>query len=450
MDVINYFLSLADKFSYVAPILVLVVPFLESLAFVGLLVPGTVFLLILGGLLSMDHFLDFGDAIWIVALGAVLGHSLSFYLGRHGSRLFKEGNRLFKLSHLATGEKFFKRHGAWSVFLGQFVGGVRPMTAFVAGMFKMDWKKFLFFTISSAFGWSAFYLSLGYFFGTAWQMVEAWMFHVIIIIASIILFYILRWVYLRNKKKFTGLNSFLSFLIPAAVLCGVFIYLLVTRASLIDSFHLEEYLYSVRSQLWVNIFLWITVLGKEVVLLYLAGIVSIILWLYKKQAEAVSLWIAVLGAGLFAILGKTFLHHLRPEGFIPVYIEDSSSFPSGHATLSLAFYGYLTSFLWREVYRKWFSRALVILTGVALIGAIGFSRLYLGVHYLSDVLGGYVIGLFWLFIADSIMGWKFLQKDIIFPNISASHRRLLAWGMILWWFLFYITYALSWQASLII
>ena len=230
----------------------------------------------------------------------------------------------------------------------------------------------------------------------------------------------------------------------------MFLYLLITRSAAIDNFHLEEYLYFVRSDFWVDIFLWITVLGKEAVLLYLAAVVSIILWLYKKRAEAVSLWIAVLGAGLFTLLGKTFLHHARPGGFIPVYFEDSSSFPSGHAALALAFYGYLTSFLWREIFKKWVARIVVLVIGIVLAGAIGFSRLYLGVHYLSDVLGGYLIGLFWLFISDSMMGWKFLQKDILSFNISEKNRKWLSWGMLLWWLLFFIAYALNWQAGLVI
>jgi|GEM_PF-461324 len=459
-DLINSILSSIESYSYLAPILIFVVPFFESLAFVGLLVPGTVFLVSIGGFLSLNHFLDLGDAILIVAIAAILGHCISFYLGGHGSKLFKDGNRIFKLSHLTAGELFFRRHGAWSVFLGQFIGGLRPMIPFVAGMFKMDWKKFFFFTASSAFGWSALYLTLGYFFGVAWQTAEAWTFRIGIIVISIVLFYILKWVYVRNKKKFTGFDSFLAFLVPAAVLCAVFLYLLITRSAAIDSFHLEEYLYFIRSDFWVNIFLWITVLGKDVVLLYLAVIVSVILWLYKKRAEAVSLWIAVLGAGLFTLLGKTFLQHARPDGFIPVYLEDSSSFPSGHAALSLAFYGYLASFLWRENFKKWAARAAVVVFGVVLIGAIGFSRAYLGVHYLSDVLGGYLIGLFWLFISDSVMGWKFFPpkadpdrhrgpKDILLFDISAKNRKWLVWGMLLWWILFFAAYALNWMVSLV-
>ena len=394
--------------------------------------------------------MDLGDAIWVVAIGAILGHAISFYLGGHGQKLFKEGNKIFKLAHLKKGEIFFKRHGAWSVFLGQFVAPFRPLVPFVAGMFKMDWKKFGFFTVASAFGWSALYLSLGYFFGYAWTTASTWTFRLGIVVISIVLFYIIKAVYVRNKEKFRGLNSFAAFLIPAAVLFVILEYLLITRGAALDGWNLVEYFYAVRDWFWVNIFLWITALGNEVAIISLTLTASVILWLYKKRAAAVSLWIAVLGAGLFTLVGKTFLLHARPGGFIPVYLEDSSSFPSGHAALAMALYGFLVSFLLQDVFKKKILKAGVFLLGAALILAIGFSRLYLGLHYPSDILGGYVIGLFWLFIADSFMDWEFLKRDIIFPNISRRNREWIIIGLVTWWILFFVAYSLNWLAGLLV
>lgn len=449
VDLINSILSSAENYSYLAPILLFTVAFLESTAFLGLAVPGTVFLLIAGGLFSVRHFMDLGDAIWVVALAAILGHSLSFYLGGHGTRLFKKENRIFKLSHLEAGEVFFKKHGSISVFWGQFIGPLRPLIPFVAGMFKMDWKRFAFLTVSSAFGWSALYLTLGYFFGYAWQTAEAWTFRVGIILISFALFYIIKAIYLKNKSKFRGVNSFAAFLVPAAILFVILEYLLITRGGVIDAFNFVEYFYAVRDWFWMTILLWVTTLGNEISIISIAVVASIILWLYKKRAAAVSLWVAVLGAGLFTLLGKTFLLHARPGGFIPVYIENSSSFPSGHAALSVALYGFLVSFLIQDVFRKRISRAITFLLGAALILAIGFSRLYLGLHFVSDILSGYIIGLFWLFVADSFMDWEFLKKDIIFPNISARNREWIVIGMVAWWVLFFAAYALNWMAGLL-
>jgi undecaprenyl-diphosphatase len=81
----------------------------------------------------------------------------------------------------------------------------------------------------------------------------------------------------------------------------------------------------------------------------------------------------------------------RPRPTIAVYLEDSPSFPSGHATIAVAFYGFLTYLLLRRAKSKK-QRAAIVSFAALMIATIGFSRLYLGVHYLSDVVAGYFIG----------------------------------------------------------
>jgi undecaprenyl-diphosphatase len=80
------------------------------------------------------------------------------------------------------------------------------------------------------------------------------------------------------------------------------------------------------------------------------------------------------------------------------------SFPSGHAIMAVTFYGLLIYILQHTIDPNWLRTTSTILI-IMLIFLIGFSRVYLRVHYASDVLGGFIIGSLWLFISLSVIKW---------------------------------------------
>lgn len=102
----------------------------------------------------------------------------------------------------------------------------------------------------------------------------------------------------------------------------------------------------------------------------------------------------IVGSGLLTEILKTLIARPRP-GIAPLIIEPGYSFPSGHALGSLVVYG-LVAWLVCQKLPPSKARWLVGLLAVFLIGAIGLSRVYLGVHYPSDILGGYLAGGVWL------------------------------------------------------
>lgn len=108
-----------------------------------------------------------------------------------------------------------------------------------------------------------------------------------------------------------------------------------------------------------------------------------------------SLLIAVLGNEISVYFIKIFIDRSRPTIDITYIIEKSNSFPSGHSAIAVSFYGFITYYLLKHIQGRG-KKSVILLLGILLIALIGFSRLYLIVHFLSDVVGGFAIGALWL------------------------------------------------------
>ncbi|MGV3760117.1 MAG: phosphatase PAP2 family protein [Actinomycetota bacterium] len=138
----------------------------------------------------------------------------------------------------------------------------------------------------------------------------------------------------------------------------------------------------------------ISFLGKPITLVVLMG--GVVVWALARRARRLALFLAVtgIGAGVVNTSLKVAVGRARPEVDVPVHEALGLSFPSGHAMFSTACYGALLVALLPLVPAAW--RRAARWATVLLVIAIGFTRLALGVHFLTDVLGGHVLGLAWL------------------------------------------------------
>ncbi|MGV3487706.1 MAG: phosphatase PAP2 family protein [Tuberibacillus sp.] len=126
-----------------------------------------------------------------------------------------------------------------------------------------------------------------------------------------------------------------------------------------------------------------------------SGIIAVILMLInKKWWETLFFIIAVSGSRLFNELLKWLFHRARPDVH-RLITETGYSFPSGHSMSSIVIYGMIMFFL-VLFFTKWWAKAIAILIFSLLILFIGLSRIYLGVHYPSDVIAGFSAGGTWL------------------------------------------------------
>ncbi len=155
----------------------------------------------------------------------------------------------------------------------------------------------------------------------------------------------------------------------------------------------------------------ITFLGSSEFLMYLAGIFLIFIFVNKKCSFTISM--LIINLILSAILNEGIKHIIqrsRPDILRLIDIH-GYSFPSGHSMVSMSFYGLLILLLLRNFKSKW--KYFLISSFATLILFIGFSRIYLGVHFASDVLGGFSFGIAWIaaFSAVIDLGYKKYKYD---------------------------------------
>ena len=120
-----------------------------------------------------------------------------------------------------------------------------------------------------------------------------------------------------------------------------------------------------------------------------------LLFVKEKLNYAVTYVVAIGGGSVLVSILKAAIRRARPTPQVPVITVGGWSFPSAHSMMSVIFYGMIVYFTMRKVY-SWRLRALATTAAGFLIFLIGLSRIYLQVHYLSDVLAGFAGGLFWL------------------------------------------------------
>lgn len=161
--------------------------------------------------------------------------------------------------------------------------------------------------------------------------------------------------------------------------------------TIITAFH------SIHSPFLNSFFLFVTSLGSPLVVAVI-GAVLVGLCLYKKWYRGATALVAGVGGATVAnLILKGIFARTRPSIFTPLVRETSYSFPSGHAMVSSAFVFIVILLLWHTKYR-----IPAVILGLLATLLIGLSRIYLGVHYPSDVIAGWSVGLVWAVITGSL------------------------------------------------
>jgi undecaprenyl-diphosphatase len=415
----------------------------ESTAFLGLAVPG-VGIVLGAAILAARGLADPGWVGAVASAGAAAGFALSYWLGSAGGpRIARWGSRA--QGALTRSRAFFERYGSWSVFWGHFFGPVRALVAFAAGASGMPARRFWPASLLGALAWGYGMALAGVAASGGWAWVEARLGRASVVLALLValLYLALRlaagalllglrllpptaaalldvleraagsaplhrlfgahpaaaaWVRRRLEPDHaTGL------LLSAGILaCGAFAWLffgvaedLLFREPLVRvDQHVFHLLQRLRSPGGDRLFLAVTQLGSApVIAAALTSSIAGLLWLGRRFTAGLLLGGFALGEVLMWVL-KQGVGRARPAPLFPLAFEPTGAFPSNHAFSSLALYGFLAYLASRHLTPRARPR-LYAIVGVA-VAAVGTSRLYLGVHWLSDVGAGYALAGLWL------------------------------------------------------
>ncbi len=468
--------------------------FLETLVGVGLILPGSTIVLLLGAFSAGGH-LDTGDLVWFAVMGAALGDNVNYHLGsKYGARWTKGGFWFIKADHIEKARRFLETHGAKSVFLGRFIPSVKEIVPFIAGSVNMNRRKFMLWNILGAIGWGCQWVFAGYLFAQSLNLAQLWLsraglFFTLIFIAGSF-FYLIKWLVIRKGKpffklcaslfqsvktaiennaqvlawtgrhprlvaftqnrldrtRFSGLPlsiSTLAFIYVAALFGGAVEDLLMSDPIVAADIRIANLFAEFRSTIWTTIFTWITLLGKFQVMVVFISVTLALLWLWRKRFCMLPFVVAVGGSQLFTFLGKLAFHRPRPQ--LAVYAESSFSFPSGHATIAVSFFGFV-SYLLMGAIPSWKQKINILFAALFMVLAIGFSRIYLGEHFLSDVWAGYLVGAMWVIIAVSLCEWRrYHPKEAAAPPPVAGVRPFMTYALISLAVCFYVGFSIYYQ-----
>lgn len=210
-----------------------------------------------------------------------------------------------------------------------------------------------------------------------------------------------------NRKTFFGLPLTLivaSSFISLAVLLGIIQDYLARDPLIAADAQITNLLFAFRSSFGVRAFYITTLFASPLTAIAIIGF-FILLFLFRAQWKKA----AIVFVGLVSVEGlttvlKILFHRTRPDLFLQAVNEDSYSLPSGHATTAAFVFGYIGYQAFLRFKTK-IARAFIILSIIIAILLIDLSRMYLGVHYLSDVIAGNMIGLLGLFLVIGVDQW---------------------------------------------
>lgn len=419
--------------------------FLVGLESLGIPLPGETALVTAAAWAALGH-LSIYAVVATAAAAAMVGDNGGYWIGRTGGIvLVRRYGRLIRLneSHLERAHRLFERHGAKTVFIGRFIALLRTWAAVLAGAARMPYPRFMLYNALGAGCWSTIFGTLGFAFGRQLPVLERYIGQASLAAALLLALvvglglaarwweqnrarlvkrterlwqrafaappvrrlqarYPRTWTFLAARfarGEYLGLHLTVGFVVSLA---GLWLFGGVTE----DVIHhdpltqfdvaLLDWLHTHATATGYAIFNAISFLGSPAAMTVLALGVVLLLGV-RGQWIVLGGWIlAFAGGSLLNAVLKLVIQRPRPP-YAAAYLRHYSwSFPSGHAMISLISYGmlaYLVAVLW--VHRRSLQVAIV-LGATLLIAGIGLSRLYLGVHYFSDVVGGYAAGVLWL------------------------------------------------------
>lgn len=390
----------------------LLIACIECLTIVGIVVPGTVLLFAVAALAG-SGVLELWETLLLGYTGGLLGDALSYALGR---RFHQDIRRLPLLREhpewLAQAEFYFLRYGVASLLIGRFIGPLRPMLPTVAGMLDMPLPRFVAVSLVAAAGWSVAYLLPGWMTGAALSLPLPqgfWWQAGLLAGGLAVLLALIGQASLRERRTATPLAAALS----AALLLALF---LGWRQFAAFDQTLLDLLQGLRTPLVDGWMVALTRLGDPPVQLAAGLLLGLLLALRQQWRALLFAGLSLAGTALACQALKLLLARARPE--ILLQPLQGFSLPSAHSSATFALCLVLGVLGGRGATAR--VRLTWLLLATLPAAAVALSRVYLGVHWPTDVLAGALL-------AGSVCALALLLVQRRTP-LPALERRL-RWGL---------------------
>lgn len=370
----------------------------EGIPLVGMLVPGHV-AIIAAGFLAKIGVLNLCWVIVLALVGAFVGDYIGFYIGRrYGMSFITRLRRYIYISdnHLNRATGLLSRHTFKAMIISRFTPATRALMPFLIGTTNLKQGRFILYNIIGAIAWVVSSVILGYVFGASYHFASKAIGRLIIL--SLISGVVIAWGYRFINMRFHIFRRYELITLTLNIIALIVFFGTVEK--------LTDHSFKLLFDVWVNdgfsrlnqLYPNLHILGEiisgigGVYAMLLAGLVLSLYYLIKKRWRSMAIVVLSLSSTAFMVYFIKGLY-MNPRPYSIYAVLADPSFPSGHAALSAAFLFALAYLLAPRIHSL-AKRELMIVVVVIFTVLVGLSRLILGVHWGSDIIAGWALGIF--------------------------------------------------------